>query len=128
MQLQDSFTQKVLPIKVRAFVLEFKNLNRFGKQRVKLQACDVNNQMQQFEVINGRLHAKNQKRICLGHEEYKIAAAEANNNNDGLALTFQDCYPSTWGDGACSQSLVGADQTIRPFALDTDSCLFKKFT
>merc|ERR1711879_83584 len=34
----------------------------------------------------------------------------------------------TWGDGACSQSLVGADQTIRPFALDTDSCLFKKFT
>jgi hypothetical protein len=112
----------------KSFCFGIQSLSRFGKQRVKIQTCDANDQLQQFEVINGRLHAKNQKRICLGPEEYKIAAAEASNNKDGVALTFQDCYPSTWGDGACSQSLVGADQTIRPFALDSDSCLFKKFT
>merc|ERR1712062_449920 len=59
-------------------------------------------------------------RICLGQEEHRISATS------GIALTVQDCYPTTFGDAF---SLVNAeDQSIRPFGDEAGACLFKKYT
>ena len=101
---------------------QLSSLTRFYKQRVKLAACDDNEIRQKFTVIDGRLHLQGEPRLCLGQEEYNIDA------NIGIALTSQDCYPTTYGDGACSSTLVGADNAIRPFGDNNNQCLFKKYT
>jgi hypothetical protein len=98
------------------------SLTRYGKQRVKLATCDEADINQQFTMIDGRLHLTGEPRLCMGHEEYNV------DSNLGIALTSQDCYPTTFGDGACSQSLVGTDQAIRPFADQNNQCLFKKYS
>ena len=105
----------------KSFCWQISSLTRFGKQRVKIYPCDGNNEKQKFVVINGRLHAKGETRICLGVEEHKI------DENNGIALTFQDCYPTTWGDGTCSKNLVKSDKIISPFDSE-NTCLFKKYS
>merc|ERR1712054_760818 len=97
-----------------------------GKQRVKLAVCDASSEKQVFDVVNGRVHPRGESRICLGFEEYRMS-----NPNTGVAMTFQDCYPSTWSAGACASNLVNADQSITVFGSDpiTDgTCLFKKYS
>ena len=92
---------------------------RYYKQRVRINPCDSENVLQQFDYINGRIHSRMENRICAGFEDFVFAAAE------NAALTFQDCYPSTFGDG---ENFIGEDHTIKPFSWDDNSCAFKKYS
>ena len=108
------------------FCWNINNLARYGKQRVKLAACDETSEKQQFDVVNGRVHPRGEHRICLGYEEYRMT-----NDATGVAMTFQDCYPSTWSSGSCGASLANEDKSITVMGSDsvTDgTCLFKKYS
>jgi len=82
-------------------------------------------------VIAGRLHPESGTRICVGLEEHKLDAS----GNSGLALTAQDCYPTTFGRGACSPGeggndvLADSDGAIRLMGdTENDVCMFKKYS
>merc|ERR1711941_143987 len=56
--------------------------------------------------------------------EHRLNAA----GNTGLAMTTIDCYPHTFGAGACDGGLTDADMAIRPMGQDDENlCLFKKY-
>jgi hypothetical protein len=108
------------------FCWKINSLTRYGKQRVKLAVCDDTSEKQQFQVINGRVHPMGENRLCLGYEEYRMT-----NEGTGVAMTFQDCYPSTWASGSCAGGLTNEDKSITVMGSEsvTDgTCLFKKYS
>jgi len=108
-------------LKQKNLCWQISSLTRFYKQRVKLADCDSSETRQQFSVVNGRLHLKEETRICVGYEEYNLS-------DDGVAMTTQDCYPTAFSNGPCSTGLVNGDsQSIKLFG-DSNICLFKKYS
>ena len=90
-----------------------KSLKKFGKQRVSLQNCDSQSELQKFEMIDGRLHAMAENKICFGVL--------------GNLATFQYCYPNVWGYAGYdyNSTWIAEDGTIRPYGDKNDLCLFK---
>ena len=118
------------------FCWTVQSLTRFYKQRVKLAACDSSDPLQQFSYINGKIHAKNEERLCGGFEDFDFVA------RDSSPFVFSDCYPTLFSSDtlkadSCSESgqiaanpvsLIRDDQTVAPFGWTDNTCLFKKYS
>lgn len=106
------------------FCWEIKKKDRKSKQRVKIRECDSTNELQQFDYNNGRIHSRANAKICAGFENHQWEAPTGK-----VALTFQDCYPTTWGFGnEGSVSLVNENMSITPFDWQDSTCVFKKYS
>ena len=107
--------------------LDAVEMNRFNinslSQRIRLAECQTDNYHQQFRVIDGRLHSV-WLEICLGHKNVNTPFSSKGRPTD-VALSFQKCYPSTFGDEECRVDLVEPqDKSIRLFA-ERSHCLHK---
>ena len=89
------------------FCWKLADLNRFTKQRVKISRCAIegsaNYEKQQFVYLNGRIHAKNSLRNCVGIELHSF-------DQEG-PLFSTDCYASLWGDNLLSKTSCSETET-----------------
>jgi hypothetical protein len=73
--------------------LTLNSLDRFYKQRVKLAVCDADDELQQFDFVDGRIYSRGNTRLCAGYEYSNYVS---NGVDTGSAFIFSTCYPNTW--------------------------------
>ena len=122
-----------LDLKNKRLCWRINNPDKLGKQRIKIQACDSDDNKQKWILIAGRIHPEFavNHRTCVSVEEHVLNDA----GNTGISITTSDCYPTTFGFGGCNNPVEGGDmisddiQAIRPMGQnDENLCLFKKYS
>lgn len=120
-----------LELKNKKLCWRIANLARNGKQRIKIQACDADDDNQKWILIAGRLHPEFGTRLCVGVEEHALDS----NGDSGIAMTTVDCFPTTFGFGACNNPEEGGNMladslnAIKPMGQDDENlCFFKKYS
>ena len=64
------------------------------KQRVKIQLCDANDDLQVFEWVNGIIYLKaREKRLCMSIDYQHYLG------NDEAPLVIATCMPNVFGVG-----------------------------
>jgi len=122
-----------LELKEKRLCWRINNVDKKGKQRIKIQTCDADDVKQKWMLIDGRIHplTSENHRICVGLEEHVLD----DNGNTGIAMTTIDCYPHQFGFGGCNNPTDGGDMladesfAIRPMGqADDNLCFFKKYS
>ena len=71
----------------KVFCLKLNSNTRFYKQRIKLEECDADEILQQFDYRDGRIYSRGNSRLCAGLEFDKLSA-------DGQTpFVFSTCFP-----------------------------------
>ena len=117
------------------------------KQRVLLRKCTPAMTKQHFDLIDGRIHLRDNANNCLSFESWKLTEE----NTAGVPLVVMECYPSVFGTGQMAASsceepsmnrngdmvdsifaepsqLVAEDNTLRPIAMDKAKCIYKRWS
>ena len=53
------------------FCLKIANINRVYSQRVRIDRCDADNDLQKFTYLNGRLHSTAAMNLCANYSAFK---------------------------------------------------------
>merc|ERR1712150_315304 len=76
------------------FCLRITNPEMKYKQRVRIAPCNPNDNNQKFDVTDGRIYSRVNRRVCAGYEYHKIVT---DGIDFGTPLLFNTCYPNGWG-------------------------------
>lgn len=76
----------------KPFCITFYKPESEWKQRAKIDPCDDEDERQQFEFKEGRIHSKMNTDLCMGYEVSKY-----NEFNGQVALTLMSCFGNQWG-------------------------------